>query len=117
MAPRRPPAGVSYPLVLRGSGHSWRRSAAGVLLALALYVVLTPAVSSLVTGLGYLIERPVGGLASYLAAGVRFQTPVGMLAQNLAIASLIPVACFLAVAVHQTRPSWLSSVQPGLRWR
>ena len=40
-----------------------------------------------------------------------------MLAVNLGIATLIPIAWGLMAVVHQVRPRWLSSVQPRIRWR
>ena len=39
-----------------------------------------------------------------------------MLATNLGIATLIPIAWVLMAGVHQVRPRWLSSVQPRIRW-
>lgn len=113
----QPPAGAAYPLVLRGSSYAWWRSLLGVGLALLLYLLMTPAVSSMVIGVGYFIERPDQPPAEYAAAGYRFERPVGMLAQNLAIASLTVVAWFVVLVVHHVRPRWLSSVQPRLRWR
>jgi len=46
-----------------------------------------------------------------------FQLPIGMLAVNLGLAALIPIAWALMALIHQMRPRWLSSVQPGIRWR
>ena len=112
-----PPSGATYPLVLRGASYTWWRSALGVILALAGYVAVTPAVSSAVVGIGYFIERPPISPAEYAASGYRFERPVGMLAQNLAIAALILVSFFVVMIVHHVRPRWLSSVQPGIRWR
>jgi len=40
-----------------------------------------------------------------------------MLAANLGIAMLIPICWLLMTMVHSVAPRWLSSVQPGLRWR
>lgn len=112
-----PPSGVSYPLILRGANYAWWRSALGVVLALMLYLAVTSAVSSLVMGVGYFIERPPLTPAEYTNAGYRFERPVGMLAQNLAIAALILVSWFVVLVVHHVRPRWLSSVEPRLRWR
>ena len=113
----QPPAGVAYPLTLRGSNYAAWRSLLGVGLALLLYLVVTSTVSSIVMGIGYFIERPSLTPTEYTAAGYRFQRPVGMLAQNLAIAALILVSWFVVMVVHQVRPRWLSSVQPRIRWR
>jgi membrane protease YdiL (CAAX protease family) len=40
-----------------------------------------------------------------------------MLAVNVGLAALIPIAWALMAMVHQMRPRWLSSVQPRIRWR
>jgi membrane protease YdiL (CAAX protease family) len=112
-----PPVGVAYPLTLRGPGFAWWRSLLGVATAILLYLVVTATVSSLVIGIGYLVQRPPQTAAEYAAAGYRFEMPAGMLAQNLAIAALTLVAWFVVTVVHHVRPRWLSSVQPGIRWR
>jgi hypothetical protein len=39
-----------------------------------------------------------------------------MLSVNLGLAALIPIAWALMALIHQMRPRWLSSVQPGIRW-
>ena len=67
----QPPAGVSYPLTLRGSSYAWWRSLLGVGVALLLYLLMTSAVSSMVIGVGYFIERPDQTPAEYAAAGYR----------------------------------------------
>ena len=113
----QPPVGVAYPLTLRGSNYAVWRSLLGVGLALLLYLVATSAVSSIVMGIGYFIERPSLTPTQYTAAGYRFERPIGMLAQNLAIATLLLVSWFMVMVVHQVRPRWLSSVQPRIRWR
>lgn len=118
-----PPACASYVHVLRGRNYAWWRSIGGVLLALSLYPLLTSAVTDLVTGIGHLTSSASpapgarGSLADYRDAARRFELPVGMLAANLALVALIPLAAALVWFVHQVRPRWLSSVTPGLRWR
>ena len=53
----------------------------------------------------------------YFTDAFAFRNPLGMLAVNLGIATLIPIAWGLLMVVHQVRPRWLSSVAPGIRWR
>jgi len=114
-----PPAGLPYPSVLRKPG-STTRCVTGAVLALLLYLVVTGIVPQLIIGLGYLGERALGHAGSwtdYYAAAIAFERPVGMLAQNLGIAAVIPVMFVLVAYWHATRPRWLVSVQPGMRWR
>jgi membrane protease YdiL (CAAX protease family) len=112
-----PLAGSSYVHVLRGDGYAWWRSVGGVLLALSLYPLLTSAVASLVLGIGYLASTRADSWTAYLAEARRFGLPIGMLAANLALVGLIPLAGVLVWVVHRVRPRWLSSVTPGVRWR
>jgi CAAX protease family protein len=111
------PAGVSYPLVLRGRGQARWRSALGVVLAISLFLLAIQLVSAIVIGIGYALERPGISLQTYSDQALRFERPIGMLAQNLAIATLIPISWFLITVLHQVPPRWLSSVRPGLRRR
>jgi membrane protease YdiL (CAAX protease family) len=53
----------------------------------------------------------------YFTKAFAFELPSGMLAVNLGLATLIPIAWALMAMIHQMRPQWLSSVQPRIRWR
>lgn len=112
----QPRPDVPYPSVLRGLQPAWH-AALGIVMALGLYLLIVPLVSSSVLGLGYVLQRPATSLSEYQAAGRRLEHPVGMLASNLGLATLTLVAAFTLYAAHRVRPRWLSSVQPGLRWR
>ena len=112
-----PRAGVPYPSVLRGLGQPAWHAILGIVMALALYLLVVPMVSSTVLGVGYLLQRPGVSFADYQAAGRRLEHPTGMLASNLGLASLTLIAAFTLYAAHRVRPHWLSSVQPRLRWR
>ena len=112
-----PLSGASYVHVLRGEGYAWWRSVGGVLLALSLYPLLTPAVAGLVLRIGYLVSTRADSWPVYLTEARRFGLPIGMLAANLALVGLIPLAGALVWVVHRVRPRWLSSVTPGIRWR
>jgi membrane protease YdiL (CAAX protease family) len=118
---RRPPPGVGYPLVLADQGPLEVRTAArclaGVLLGLVTFLVLTPLVTQLVLLAGWTAAGRPGGFADYYAAGRAFETPLGMAASHLGLAVLLPTALALVLVVHHVHPRWLSSVQPGFRWR
>lgn len=107
---------VAYPSILRGLQPAWH-AGLGTVMALALYLLVVPLVSSTVLGLGYLLQRPATSFADYQVAGRRLEHPVGMLASNLGLASLTLIAGFTLYATHRITPRWLSSVHPGLRWR
>ena len=113
----QPRGDVPYPSVLRGLGQPAWHSILGIVMALALYLLVVPLVSSTVLGLGYLLQRPSTSFSDYQAAGRRLEHPVGMLASNLGLASLTLIAGFTLYTAHRLRPRWLSSVHPGLRWR
>lgn len=112
-----PRVGVPYPSVLRGLGQPAWHAILGIVMALALYLLVVPLVSSTVLGVGYLLQRPAVSFADYQTAGRRLEHPIGMLASNLGLASLTLIAAFTLYAAHRVRPHWLSSVQPRLRWR
>lgn len=121
LAVRRPPAGVTYPQVLRDEGPLAVRTAArglfGVLLGLVTFLVLTPVVTQLVMLAGWTASGRPGAFADYYAAGRAFETPWGMVASHLGLAVLLPTALALVLVVHHVHPRWLHSVQPGFRWR
>jgi membrane protease YdiL (CAAX protease family) len=112
----QPHPDVPYPSVLRGLQPAWH-AGLGIVMALGLYLLIVPLVSSTVLGLGYVLQRPATSLNDYEAAGRRLEHPVGMLASNLGLAMLTLIAAFTLYTAHRVRPRWLSSVRPGLRWR
>ena len=105
-----------YPQLLRGPGHRWWRPLAG-LGALAGTVV------------GLLLVAGIGSAVVLIAAGgedAAFSdgefdawsiTPVGLAANNLLLAALVPLAQVAVWVGHRWRPRWVASVRPGLRWR
>lgn len=98
----------SYALLLRGDGpRPWVRPLVGVLLLAVGAVVVAPLLLQPVYLLGLRLEGATGGevTASYL------------LYVNLTIAALVPLSFALVWWLHGTRPRWLTSVAPGLRWR
>lgn len=112
-----PEPGSTYPLVLRTQGYLWWRSLLGVALGIAAYVVISPLIVQLIAGIGFAVDAGGRSWHDYYAAALRFASPVGFLAGNLAIIALIPVSVLLVAYWHGVRPRWLWSVQPGVRWR
>lgn len=112
-----PPAGVTYPEVLRDPDRSPLVAVVGILLGVISFVVLLSMVAQglvwvfWVTGL---VVAP--DFAAAYRASAAFQTPWGMLAVHLGLASLIPISLGLLRVVHRVRPVWLCSVKPGFRW-
>ncbi len=112
-----PRDGAPFPLILRGLTYSADRSVLGVVLGLSLFLLLTAVISQAVVALGWALTAGDQVYAEYFRAAFAFENPVGMLGTNLGIASLIPIAFAIVYTVHQVRPRWLLSVQPGIRWR
>ena len=54
---------------------------------------------------------------TYYAQALAYERPVGLLASNLGIATLIPISLALVLVIHHARTHWLFSVRPGIRWR
>ncbi len=119
-----PPPGVTYPEVLLVDEGAdvprWRKLVVGLigtLLGVILFLLLTPAVESAVLGIAWALEGSPGTWAEFARAGHAFVFPVGMLAAHLGLAMLIPISAALVLVLHRVHPRWLSSVQPGFRWR
>jgi len=112
-----PPDGAEYPHVLRTAQYAWWRSALGVVFGLSLFLLMTTLISQAVVALVWATTAADYSYKAYFAEAYAFRRPIGMLALNLAISTLIPISWLLITMVHQVAPRWLSSVQPRLRWR
>ena len=112
-----PPDGAEYPLILRGETHVWWRSLLGALFGLSLFLLLTAVVSQALVSLFWATTANDQVYRDYYTDAFAFRSPLGMLAVNLGIATLIPISWGLVMVVHQVRPRWLFSVAPGIRWR
>jgi membrane protease YdiL (CAAX protease family) len=112
-----PPDGASYPQILRGQWYAWWRSAAGVILGLSLFLLVTTVVSQALVMVFWATTAGDQPYRDYFTKAFAFELPTGMLAVNLGLAALIPIAWALMAMIHQMRPRWLSSVQPRIRWR
>lgn len=111
-----PAPGTSYPQVLRTTDHVWWKSVAGVLLAISMYFLLSAVITQTVIGIGWAVAGKPGEFADHYAAAIAFEKPIGMLATNLAIFSVVGVCWLLVSTVHGLKPRWLSSVRPRLHW-
>ena len=109
-----------YPQLLRGPRHSvWR----GVL-AILLAVVAGAFAAVLVGTLAFGILLAQGAIDLQAAAQMSAQEltaeiidePVMFLANNLMLASLIPISMLSMWACFWWRPRWMSSVAGGIRW-
>ncbi|HET9648255.1 MAG TPA: CPBP family glutamic-type intramembrane protease [Microlunatus sp.] len=114
--PTLPRDGSSYPQILRVEGYAPWRSVVGVLMGLSFFILLTNLVSQLVVFVSWSLLAPDTIYRDYFTQAFGFQRASGMLAANLGIATLIPVACILMMLLHRMRPSWLLSVQARVRW-
>lgn len=114
-----PPAAVAYTGVLRSEAVTTGAftSLVGVLLVLAGYSLALPVIAFVVLGAVWLVRGQPGSFVDYQAAALGFETIDGMVATHLAIASMVVLTMFTVRYVHLRQPRWLSSVQPGFRWR
>jgi uncharacterized protein len=112
-----PRDGAVYPEVLRTVQFTWWRSVLGALFGLSMFLLITSIISRVVTLVAWTITTPGIRYVQYYNEAYAFQRPSGMLARNLGIAMLIPICWLLMTMVHQVAPRWLTSVQPGMRWR
>jgi len=127
--PRRPPVntssvikfepadGVDYTRALSGSERPGMMAVTGMAVMLLSLYFISPAISSAVNGIGWLLRGRPGSLSDFQAAATGFGYPEGVLGSFLAIASFIGIAVLAMRFIHRQSPQWLSSVQPGMRWR
>ena len=112
-----PPDGAAYPQILRGESYVWWRSVLGVVFGLSLFLLVTTVVSQALVMVFWATTSSDQPIRDYYARAFGFEQPLGMLAVNLGLATLIPISWALMAMIHQMRPRWLSSVQPRIRWR
>lgn len=105
--------GQRYPQLLRT--QRWRawHPLAGLLLA-----GVTLASSAVVVILGVLVVAgPTGQGEDALGAdSLSPETPIGLLANNLVLAMIMPAAALAMIVVHRRWPGWLVSVTGRVRW-
>lgn len=114
-----PPAGSTYPSLLRRPGEGWTgviRPVAGLLIVLSAYVLITSVVVQTVIAASWAVSSPQLAYGTYYAEASALERPIGMIASNLGLACLIPISFAGVAIVHRVRPGWLGSVRPRLRW-
>ncbi len=86
-------------------------------LAIAAFLVLFFGVSTVLGGLALLADVASGAITpEQLESGAVPITPLTLLATNLALAVMIPIAMGLQWAFFGVRPRWIWSVAGRLRW-
>lgn len=88
----------------------------GIALGLMTFLLLSSTIAQLSIAAFWKVGLIPGSFEEASRSARAFETPWGMLAAHLALASLIPLSLALVALVHRTRPRWLLSVKPGLRW-
>ncbi|MFZ4894704.1 CPBP family intramembrane glutamic endopeptidase [Plantibacter sp. Mn2098] len=104
---------LTYDQGLRAT-PSWWRGAVAIIALIAMFFTMSFIFGAIAIGIDlatgeYTIEQ--------LASGVTTLTPALMAGNNLALASLLPIAMLLQWALFNVRPRWLTSVQGTFRWR
>lgn len=106
-------AGDRYPQLLRTPQHRWWRALLGLLLGGV--TVIVAAVVVILVALA--IEAVRGNAANPRDdAALNADSPLGLLANNLVLVTLIPAAMLAVWAAHRARVGWLASVVGRLRW-
>lgn len=108
--------GLEYHRLHRLGGDGGWRPILGVLLLLAGIFVFAPISWTAAFVVWFaLTGEPIGeGLDRVLDLGD--VTPAGLAYVNLVLATAIPVALLVTIALHQLHPNWLLSVARRLRW-
>ena len=101
-----------YPQLLRTPARRWWKPLVGVLLAAFTVVVASIAVVLAATA----VAAVLGAEDPFSDEALSADTPVGLIANNLAIATILPAVFIAVFAVHRERVGRLSSVQSRLRW-
>lgn len=112
-----PSPGVPYHRALATKDAYLPRSLVGVMTSILVFVLIIPVLTQVFIGLGWLITGSPGDFETFYRQSMAFETPTGMVAVHLGIASLTLVSMGAVALLHRVSPRWLASVQPGVRWR
>jgi len=112
-----PEPDVDYTQVLWRPSLRLTTPMAGLAVIILGFFFVYPVVMGAISGAGWIVRGRPDSFQTYWAAAIGFKYPEGMLAANLGLAALIVVAILAVRFLHRRAPVWLSSVQPGLRWR
>jgi membrane protease YdiL (CAAX protease family) len=106
-------AGDRYPQLLRTPQHRWWRPLLGMLLGAV--TVIVAAIAVILFALA--VEAIRGNPANPRDDGaLSADSPLGLLANNLVLATLIPAAMLAVWAAHRAPVGWLASVVGQPRW-
>lgn len=107
-----------YPLVLRTAAYRWWQPALGLFLALLSFALFAPLLGQAVAAAAVAVDHQ-GSFEDAFKQAVEVEpvTWQGLLYLNLLLAALIPAMFAIVMAVHRVSARWLTSVQPGIRWR
>jgi uncharacterized protein len=113
------PEPATYPQMLRTWDYATWRPIVGLLLFVVVGLFVAPLVLLPVLTVAVAVQGGTGPLVDRVmdSATLENVTPASMLYLNLTLASLTLVAFMIVRFVHRMRPRWLSSVQPGIRWK
>lgn len=103
--------GDRYPLLLRTARRRWWRPPLGLLLASAVLAVMGAGVV-----LAALLASSNAGSPGGAGEAIDPATPLGLLANNLILAGLVPAVALAVLVVHRERVGWLASVVGRVRW-
>ncbi|MGG7465615.1 lysostaphin resistance A-like protein [Plantibacter sp. YIM 135347] len=110
---QEPSPRFTYDQGLRGA-PAWWRGAVAIITLIAMFFTMSFLFGAIAIG----IDVATGAYSlDQLASGATHLTPALMAANNLALASLLPIAMLLQWALFNVRPRWLTSVQGRFRWR
>lgn len=112
----QPEPGVAYPQLLRRPGRSPLPGLVGVLGGLIGYLVIAGLFVEALLGAWWVVAD-AGPWTAFRSAAIGFENPAGMLAGNLSIALLIPIAALIVRGVHGASARCLISVEQRVRWR
>lgn len=90
---------------------------AGVGLGVMSFLVFAPIVMQVLAAAFWVATGQQAPFAQTYADLVSYRVPFGLVVVHLGLALLLPIAAGLMLVVHRVRPGYLSSVQPGVRWR
>jgi uncharacterized protein len=102
----------AYPQLLRTPRRLWWKPLIGLCLATFILILSAVAVVLAISVVGALlgVDDPFSDDA------LSPDMPLGLLANNLAIAMILPAVLLAVLVVHRERPGWLSSVVARMRW-
>ncbi len=119
----RPRVGVTYPMLLVPDGVDPTvrpvrvTGLASVLVALGVFVVVTPLVNTVLQSLFWTGLGREGTLTEFVRSGQRYEHVWGLLGSHLGFGAVVAVLLLVMRVLHRRDAAWLWSVSDGVRWR